>query len=107
MYDADSVIEAVAAGTARYGYLWGPVAAWKLKGREDVVLAPEFQPADRWDFALALRPGEEALYREVDGALRLLMENGTVRKTFADFSTPYLAPSSNSLAQGPESRGKE
>lgn len=95
MYDADSIIGAVASGEVVYGYLWGPVAAWKLREREDVIIASEFSPVARWDFAMALAPGEEQLLEDLNEALEQFISDGTMAEIFARYSLPYLAPESS------------
>ena len=76
--DARAVIEAVAQARAAYGYVWGPVAASLVRGRTDVVLAHEFTPVDRWDFAMAVRAGEEQLRRQLSAAIVSIREAGEI-----------------------------
>lgn len=80
--DSDAVIDAVADGRANYGYVWGPVAAWDLRDRADVVIDEGFEPEQRWDFALAVRADEPALRREIDRALAALDGSGELAALF-------------------------
>lgn len=90
--DYDAVIEAVADGRVEYGYVWGPLAAWLLRDRSDVVVAEEFEPVERWHFALLVREGEEQLRRRLDAAIHALVGRGEVERIFAGYSVPYLLP---------------
>lgn len=95
MHDYDAVIDAVANGSIDYGYLWGPLAAHLLRDRHDVVLIREFQPEDRWNFALLGRSGDRALRDRVDAALRRLVRDGEIAKIFERYAVPYLAPAAS------------
>jgi ABC-type amino acid transport substrate-binding protein len=101
MHDHGGVIQAVADGRIDYGYIWGPLAAWLLRDRGDVVLAKGFEAGDRWNFALAVREGNEALRQALNGAIRELVESGGVAATFAKYGVPYLAPCSASTPGSP------
>lgn len=94
MHDHKEVIEAVADGRIDYGYIWGPLAAWLLRGRKDVVLAEGFEPVDRWNFALAVRQEDEPLRQALNGAIREFVGSGGAAATFARYHVPYLAPCS-------------
>lgn len=89
LFDRDAVIEAVATGRARYGYLWGPVTAWSLRDREDVVVAPEFESPDRWAFALAVPAESTALRADLDHALAALEADGTLERLITGYGLPY------------------
>lgn len=54
--NAEAVIAAVAEGRGLYRYLCGPAATWRLRGRGDVVAAPEFESTDKWWCANETRP---------------------------------------------------
>jgi ABC-type amino acid transport substrate-binding protein len=92
MFNAEAIIEALANGKITYGYLWGPVAAWQLRDHKQVVLAPEFQPEERWDFALAVRQDDTQLLQKLNTALTRLINAGEVEAAFRRYSLPYLPP---------------
>lgn len=90
--DYDAVIRALADGRVEYGYLWGPLAAWLLRERNDVVVAESFTPVDRWEFAVATRASETELRRAIDEAVRSLVQEGVAARIFAGYGVPYLRP---------------
>jgi ABC-type amino acid transport substrate-binding protein len=90
--DYDEVIRAVAEGRTDYGYVWGPLVAWLLRERDDVVLAEAFQPEERWNFALAVREADEPLRQALNGVVRGLTAGGAVAEIFAKYGVPYLPP---------------
>ncbi|HEV2146499.1 MAG TPA: transporter substrate-binding domain-containing protein [Longimicrobiaceae bacterium] len=92
VHDYDAVVEAVADGRADYGYLWGPLASWLLRDRSDVVLAPEFEPVERWSFSLALRESDGALRERLDAAIRDMVRSGEAARVFGEKGVPYLPP---------------
>jgi polar amino acid transport system substrate-binding protein len=92
MFDAATIIESIATGQVGYGYLWGPIAAWQLRDNNSVVLAPEFEPEDRWNFALAVSKDRPGLLTELDAALTKLMKRGAIKELFRRYSIPYLRP---------------
>lgn len=93
LFDHAAVLEAVADGRVRYGYLWGPLAAWRALDRDDVVLAREFEPVDRWSFALAVRDDDRALRRTLDRAIARLCANGTIDRILGRYGLPPLSAS--------------
>jgi ABC-type amino acid transport substrate-binding protein len=105
MHDHEGVIQAVADGRIDYGYIWGPLVAWLLRERDDVVLAEAFEPVDRWNFALAVREEDEPLRQALNGAIRELVESGGVAATFGKYGVPYLAPCSSATPGSPCGRG--
>lgn len=80
--DHAAVIDAVADGRANYGYLWGPIAEWDLRDRDDVVIERQFKPEERWDFAMAVRADDQRLKEEIDSALVALDRSGELAKLF-------------------------
>jgi ABC-type amino acid transport substrate-binding protein len=98
LHDHDDVIKAVADGRIDYGYIWGPLAAWLLRERDDVVLAEAFQPEEHWNFALAVREEDGALRQALSGAIRELVGSGGVAATFGKHGIPYLVPCSSPSA---------
>ena len=92
MHDHDDVIEAVADGRIDYGYIWGPLAAWLLRYRDDVVLAKGFEPVDRWNFALAVREENTELRQALNRGIRELVEGGSLSGIFSRYHVPYYAP---------------
>lgn len=90
--DYDAVIRAVAEGRISYGYLWGPLAAWLVRDREDVLLVDGFQTADRWSLSFALRAEDTALRVALDEAVAQMVETGAVARLFAKYGVPFLEP---------------
>lgn len=80
--DHAAVIDAVADGRANYGYVWGPIAAWDLRGRDDIVIERQFKLQEHWDFAMAVRTEDHRLKKELDGALAALDQSGELAKLF-------------------------
>lgn len=100
-FDYDAVVEAVAEGRVKYGYLWGPVAARLLGNRNDVVIASGFEPEDRWNFAMAVRESDTELQEALNAAIRSLIHDGTIVRIFAGYGVPYLRPDSHIIQEGP------
>jgi polar amino acid transport system substrate-binding protein len=92
LHDYHAVVEAVTNGRADYGYLWGPLAGWLLRGRQDVVIATEFQPVDRWEFAVAIRDAEGGLRESLNGAIHALFEDGSIMRIFRKYHVPLHSP---------------
>jgi polar amino acid transport system substrate-binding protein len=91
-FDYEAVIREVEEGHTTYGYIWGPVAAWVLRGRVDVVIAPEFESSDRWNFALAVRKSDDQLLRALNESIRKLTEEGFIPEIFRPYRIPYVRP---------------
>jgi polar amino acid transport system substrate-binding protein len=91
-FDYEAVIREVAEGRTTYGYVWGPVAAWVLRRREDVVIAPEFESSERWSFALAVRESDDQLLRVLNESIRNLTEEGSISEIFRLYHIPYMRP---------------
>jgi ABC-type amino acid transport substrate-binding protein len=92
MFDTDAVINTIASGELDYGYLWGPVAAWELRHRSDVLLDTKFRVEPRWHFAIGVRDDRVELWHRVDSALGEMLEHGVITEVFADHGVPYLSP---------------
>jgi ABC-type amino acid transport substrate-binding protein len=103
--DYRAVIDALAEGRAEYGYLWGPLAAWLLRDRTDVVVADEFRPTQLWSFAMAMRQDDARLRQELNGAIRELIRSGAVAAVFTKYAVPYFSPCS-AAASGSSCAGK-
>ncbi|MBA2565398.1 MAG: transporter substrate-binding domain-containing protein [Gemmatimonadetes bacterium] len=86
--DAAAVIEAVAAGRQKAGYLWGPLAAWLLRDRRDVVVDGAFEPIERWSFALAVPSTAGTLRSVLSGAIEAAAGDGTLAAIFARYGIP-------------------
>lgn len=88
----ESVVDAVAEGREAYGYLWGPIAARLLSGRDDVVIDPVFEPVDRWSFAIGLGAAASERRLDLNAALMQLKGSGKIAEIFEAHRLPYLAP---------------
>jgi polar amino acid transport system substrate-binding protein len=91
--DYEGVIRAVAEGRAKYGYLWGPVAAWTLRTRDDVLIAPEFRSDDRWPFAVAVRAEDAELRARLEAAIARLRSDGTIAEILDAYAMETAAGS--------------
>lgn len=100
LHDSEAVVEAVADGRVQYGYLWGPLATWLLRDREDVVLVREFRPEERWDFALLLREDAVSLRERIDRAVQELVATGAVGDITSRYGIRYLRPESTPAMPG-------
>lgn len=88
----EAVLKAVADGRAAYGYLWGPAAGWILRDRDDLKLAGNFAPEDRWNFAIAVRAKDADLLKRLNSGLRELGANGEIASAFEKYGARYMAP---------------
>lgn len=90
--DPDAVVRAVIERREEYGYLWGPLAGWRLRNRTDVVVAEEFEPRERWRFAFAVRAADAELRSRMDRALAGVSRDGIAARIFASYGVPYTSP---------------
>lgn len=88
----DGVVRALADGRAEYGYLWGPLAAWLLRERSDVVVEQEFRATELWNFAMAVRERDQELRQALNRGIREMVENGSLSAIFSKYHVPYVAP---------------
>jgi ABC-type amino acid transport substrate-binding protein len=88
----EDVINVVAEGQTEYGYMWGPLAAWMLKDREDVKLVEGFVPEESWHFALAVREDDAALRQALDSAIEALIESGTAGTILGAYGLSWQDP---------------
>ncbi len=88
----DGVVRALADGRAEYGYLWGPVAAWLLRERSEVVVEKDFQPTQLWSFAMAVREADTELRQALNRGIREMVEGGSLTGIFSKYHVPYYAP---------------
>lgn len=91
--DYDAVINAVADGRAEYGYVWGPLAAWLLRDATAVVLAGEFEPAERWEFAMAVREDHSSTLKALNSTIEELVQSGALSRIFSAYHVPYMLAS--------------
>lgn len=83
--DSEAVIKAVADGKERYGYLWGPIAGWNLRGRKDVVVETNFDSPDQWLFAMAVREKNAELLKKLNKAVRALSKSKTTARLMSAY----------------------
>jgi polar amino acid transport system substrate-binding protein len=90
-----ATLTALAGGDIDCAYLWANVG-WTLSVSPDLgaalELVPGYVPEDHWNIAVALRPGDDELKRQVDGAIDVLLGDGTVAGALARYHIPALAP---------------
>lgn len=92
-YEPDAVIGAVAERRARYGYLWGPIAGWMLRGHPQVLVDSAFRAEDRWQLAMAARAADSALRRRLDAGIAAALGDGTIDRICRAYGgTPGCAP---------------
>jgi ABC-type amino acid transport substrate-binding protein len=90
-----AVLTALGNGDIDFAYLWAN-AGWtlhvspELNAKLEVV--PGFEAADCWNIAVALRPGDDELKRQVDAALGALLADGTIARALARYHVPYQPP---------------
>ena len=86
-------LKALNDGDIDYAYLWANVG-WTVHVSPDlnVELVPSHAPEDRWNIAVAMRPGDDELKRHVDEAIGALVADGTVARALARYHMPILAP---------------
>src|SRR5206468_4307851 len=93
-----ATLKALADGDIDYAYLWANVG-WTLHVSPDfeaaLELVPGYMPDDHWNIAIALRPGDDELKRQVDDALEALNREGTVAGALARYHLPAFAPFSD------------
>jgi polar amino acid transport system substrate-binding protein len=88
-----AALKALNDGDVDYAYLWANVG-WTVHVSPDlnVELVQNDAPLDRWNIAVAMRPGDDELKRHVDEALGALLADGTVARALARYSMPVIAP---------------
>lgn len=99
--DYSAVIRALADGRIDYGYLWGPLAAWVAADREELRVAPEFEPVERWDLAFAVAAGDAPLRSAVDRAIAAMVRADEVAAIFGRWGVPYLPPRATAASGAP------
>ncbi len=90
------ILKAVDGGELEAGFVWGASAGWYLLNHPELevdliptnVMLPQF----RWNTAVALRPGEDALREEIDRILAELVQSGAVEKLATKYGIPYFPP---------------
>lgn len=96
----DGVVKALADGRAEYGYLWGPLAAWLLHQRSDVVVEKEFRPTHLWSFTMAVREADTELRQALNRGIREMVESGSLTGIFSRYHVPYFAPARRNAEAG-------
>ena len=90
----DAVLEAVAAGEARAGYVISTRGHWlaqrRWPGQFKFLDSPA--PVDRFPICAALRKNERDLKAAVDRAFDELAQSGRMAEVFARWHIPYTAP---------------
>jgi polar amino acid transport system substrate-binding protein len=90
-----ATLKALADGDIDCAYLWAN-AGWTLHVSPDLSAAleivPGYVPEDHWNIAVALRPGDDELKRQVDAAIDALIGDGTVAGAVARYHLPAFAP---------------
>lgn len=100
LYGPDAVIGAVAEGRARYGYLWGPIAGWMLRGHPQVLVDSAFRADDGWRFAMGVRAADPALRRRLDAAIAAALGDGTIDRICRAYGgMPGCAPATGGPAR--------
>ncbi len=88
-----AVLNSINNGTIDHGYLWANVG-WALRTTPEfeLELMRDYLPEDHWNIAIAMRPGDDQLRRQVDAALEKVIGRGDVRRLLAEYHTPYFPP---------------
>jgi polar amino acid transport system substrate-binding protein len=100
-----ATLKALADGDIDAAYLWANVG-WTLHASPDLdavlEVVPDYVPEDHWNIAVALRPGDEELKRQVDAAIEALIADGTVAAALARNHLPVFAIRHAAVERGPE-----
>jgi putative heme-binding domain-containing protein len=101
-----ATLKALADGDIDAAYLWANVG-WTLGVSPEwgaaLEIVPGYVPEDHWNIAVALRPGDDELKRQVDAALEALIADGTVAGALARYHLPAFAPFSEADRAAPGS----
>jgi polar amino acid transport system substrate-binding protein len=84
-----SALNALNQGDIDYAYLWAN-AGWTLHATPEfeLELAPDYVPEDKWNIAIAMRPGDDELKQHVDAAIKKLVDDGLLSRTMAKYHVP-------------------
>jgi ABC-type amino acid transport substrate-binding protein len=92
----EEVFELILTGQAAAGVLPAPYAGWYLKEHPDapvkIVEGYALEPELRWNLAVGLRNGDQALVDAVSQVLEQLQRDGTIQATFSKYGVPYYQP---------------
>jgi ABC-type amino acid transport substrate-binding protein len=58
----------------------------------DVVVVQEFEPIERWHFAVAVPQTAQELREALNGTIRVLIRDGAVARIFASYGVSYVQP---------------
>lgn len=92
LFEHGDVIDAVAQDRVPYGYLWGPIAGWQLRSREDLVIDPAVAAEDQWPFALAVRSTDTALRDRLSAGIARVLHSGEGDRICRSYGIPGCAP---------------
>ena len=57
-----------------------------------MVVVQEFEPIERWYFAVAVPQTAQELREALNGAIRALIRDGVVARIFASYGVSYVKP---------------
>jgi ABC-type amino acid transport substrate-binding protein len=79
----------------------GDFAAWYLHEHPvlDLHLVTGYVPRERWNMALAVRPGDTQLLVELNRALAQLAGSGELRQVYAEHGVPFRPPFTGTARQ--------
>lgn len=90
----EELLDGFLAGRLDAAFLDADFAAWHLHEHPGLALrlVAEYVPRERWNMALAVRPGEAQLLVEINRALAQVAQSGELRKVYADHGVPFRSP---------------
>jgi ABC-type amino acid transport substrate-binding protein len=79
----------------------GDFAAWYMHEHPtlDLRLVTDYVPRERWNMALAVRPGDTQLLVEINRALAQLAGSGELRQVYAEHGVPLRPPFTGTARQ--------
>jgi polar amino acid transport system substrate-binding protein len=97
-----ATLKALDDGDIDHAYLWANVG-WTLHTTPEwnLELAPNYIPVDYWDIAIAMDHGDDELKRQIDSAIAVMIQDGTVARGLARYHVPYYMPTESALRSDP------
>lgn len=95
-FTLDAALEGLRKHETEAALLWGPTTGWRLVDAKDktcgFVAGYEPPAAVRWNLSFATRKDDQALRKQVDGALAGLRASGELKAIAARYGVPLHAP---------------
>ncbi len=90
----EEILDGFRAAGLDAAFLDADFAAWYLHDRPGLGLrlVADYVPRERWNMAVAVRPGDAALLVEINRALAHLAEEGEIRRAYDASGVPFRPP---------------